>query len=65
MSMMIPRLEHVLNVYKDLPSAEDKNRLLKDVLAKVIYTKEKQGRYNKNNPKDFDLQIYPIGSKSE
>lgn len=65
MSLIVPRLEHVLNVYDGLPTAEDKNRLLKDVITKVIYTKEKQGRYNNNNPRDFELKIYPRGLRTD
>ena len=38
---MIPKLENVLDVYYKLESAEDRNNLLKTVVEKVTYLKEK------------------------
>jgi predicted Zn-dependent protease len=55
---IIPRVEHILEIYHELESTAAKNDLLKDVLDKVIYTKDKGGRWH-NAPDDFELEIHP------
>jgi Site-specific recombinases, DNA invertase Pin homologs len=55
---IIPRAEHLIEVYDSLPSAKAKNELLKDVLEKAVYVKEHGGR-RQNRPDDFQLSIYP------
>ena len=55
---IIPKVKKLLEVYHTLPSAEEKNRMLKDVVEKVIYRKERVE--GEKLPKDgFELQIYP------
>lgn len=61
---IIPRVEHILEVYQELESAGAKNDLLKDVIDKVVYTKEKGGRWH-NAPDDFELEIYPKLPKAD
>jgi len=56
--LIIPRVEPLLNVYHELESLASKNELLKDVLEKVVYIKEKGGRWH-NNPDEFELTLYP------
>lgn len=56
----IPRIENILNVYSMLPNASSKNDLLKSILEKVEYTKEKSARYKGVRPDDFAIIIYPI-----
>lgn len=57
-SEIIPKVEQLLEVYHDLPSAKAKNDLLKEVLEKVTYIKDKKGRWH-NSPDDFDITLYP------
>ena len=55
---IIPKVEHLLEVYDTLSSAQEKNDLLKDVLEKVVYIKEK-GRKNGGKPDSFEITLYP------
>lgn len=54
---IIPRVEHLLKVYDDLPSAGAKNELLRGVLEKVVYLKTH--RINRFTPETFDIEIFP------
>ncbi|MCI8442520.1 MAG: recombinase family protein [Provencibacterium sp.] len=54
---IIPRVEHVLDVYRELPTPKDKNDLLKSILEKVVYEKHAQGRWG--NPEDYAITLYP------
>lgn len=56
---IIPNVERVLELYDTLPTAQAKNDILKEVLEKVIYTKEKSARYKGVAPDDFELILYP------
>lgn len=53
----IQRYESILDVYKNTNDIELKNSILKEILMKVEYTKEKSGRWG--NPSDFKLKLYP------
>ena len=55
----IPRVEQIMEVYDVLKAAGDKNRLLKEILEKVIYIKEKSGAYRGTSADNFELTIYP------
>lgn len=55
---IIPKVEHLLKVYHNLTSPQEKNDLLKDVLEKVIYLKEK-GLKNGGRPDSFEITLYP------
>lgn len=57
---VIPKVEHVLEVYHELESPADKNALLKSVLEKVKYTKEKGGRWNAAALDEFEIELFPI-----
>lgn len=55
---IIPKVKKLLEVYPSLPSAEDRNGMLKEVIEKIVYTKDTPG--TKKIPADrFDLVIYP------
>lgn len=55
---IVPKVEKLLGVYAELPSAQAKNDMLKEVLEKAEYTKLQ--RSGKNGPFDnFDLLLYP------
>lgn len=51
---IIPRIEHILDVYPKTASAKQKNLLLKSVLDRCIYNKEKHQRND-----EFTLVIHP------
>lgn len=55
---IIPKVEHLLEVYYELPTAQAKNDMLKEVLEKVVYIKTKNGRWH-NAPDDFEITLYP------
>lgn len=56
--LVVPKVEKLLEVYAELPSAQAKNEMLKEVIEKAEYTKlQRSGR---NGPFDnFDLLLYP------
>lgn len=55
---IIPKVEHLLAVYNELPDAKSKNDMLKDVLERIEYVKNevspRKGPYDK-----FKLVLYP------
>ncbi|MCL2579571.1 MAG: recombinase family protein [Oscillospiraceae bacterium] len=55
---IIPRVEKLFDVYWSLQSPAAKNDLLKDIVEKVTYIKEKSGRWH-NSPDNFELTVYP------
>ena len=55
---IIPKVEHLLDVYTSLPDAKAKNDLLKGVLEKVVYNKSLSVR-NGGKRDGFDLLLYP------
>lgn len=55
---IIPHIQHLLDVYWDLPTPGEKNRMLKNVIEKVSYDKQQGGRW-KVAPDDFRLILYP------
>lgn len=56
---MIPKLENVIDLYDKLETAEDKNILLKSIIAKITYLKTEKSIKNNSNPTNFELYIYP------
>ena len=55
---IVPKVEHLLAVYADLPDAKAKNDMLKEVLEKVVYTKER-GVRDGGTADGFELVLYP------
>ncbi|MBS4538180.1 recombinase family protein [Clostridium sp. D2Q-11] len=55
--ILIPKIENIIEVYDTLKDPADKNRLLKEILEKVEYTKIVNGRWH-NNPDEFKLKLY-------
>ena len=53
---IIPRIEHVLEVYPTLEDTAEKNELLKGVIKKAVYQKTKGGRWA---PSDMQLHLFP------
>ncbi len=57
--IIIPKFENVIDLYYKLESAEDKNILLKNILAKVTYLKTEKAIKKDSDPTNFELHIYP------
>ncbi|AEE97709.1 recombinase family protein [Mahella australiensis] len=57
-SIAIPKIEKILELYKSTDDPALKNKLLKEVLEKAVYTKTVNGRWH-NSPGDFELVLYP------
>ncbi|MCI8361550.1 MAG: recombinase family protein [Clostridia bacterium] len=57
--MMIPKLEYIIDLYDKLETAEDKNILLKSIIAKVTYLKIEKAIKKDSYPSNFELHIYP------
>jgi site-specific DNA recombinase len=55
---IIPKVEHLLAVYRELPDAKAKNDMLKGVLEKAFYSKTHRARWH-GSPDDFELTLYP------
>ena len=56
---MIPKLENIIDLYYRLENAEDKNILLKSIIAKVTYLKTEKAIKKESDPTNFELHIYP------
>ena len=55
---IIPQVEHLLSVYDKLPDAQSKNELLKGILERIEYVKDKPSP--RKGPFDnFELVLYP------
>jgi hypothetical protein len=54
----VPKIEGLLEVYDAMPTALQKNQLLKELIEKVEYTKAAGGRWH-FSPEDFQIVIYP------
>lgn len=56
---VIPKLQNVIDLYDKLETAEDKNILLKSIIAKVTYLKTEKAIKKDSDPTNFELHIYP------
>ncbi len=56
---VIPKAERLLETYSTLSSAEDKNKMLKEVLEKVVYIKKKRARRKTDSLDDFEITLFP------
>lgn len=55
---IIPKVEHLLSVYNELPDVQSKNDMLKDVLQRIDYIKNEASPHR--GPFDnFELVLYP------
>jgi hypothetical protein len=57
-NISIPETEHLLKIYRLLPTAQAKNDILKEILEKVVYNKTVNGRWH-NQADEFSLVLYP------
>ena len=56
---IIPKIENVIDLYYKLATAEDKNVLLKSIIAKVTYLKTEKAVKKDSDLTNFELHIYP------
>ncbi len=55
---LIPKVRNLLEVYAELPNAAAKNEMLKEILEKITYRRDK--RTGPKGPKDnFEITLYP------
>lgn len=54
----IPKVKQVVSVYYDLESPADKNKMLKEILTEIKYSKEHSERFTKNFD-NFQVVLYP------
>lgn len=59
MTALQPQIRHILDVW-DSSSAEEKNKLLKKVVRKIVYKKTKHCGRTKNPADYLSLEIFPI-----
>lgn len=55
----IPKIDHLIKVYDSLDTPAAKNKMLKEIIEKGVYTKEKSGAFKGVSPDDFTLLFYP------
>lgn len=54
---LIPQIKHVLATYPEAETAEEKNKLLRSILEKVVYSKTIGGRYKES---DMTITLFPL-----
>ncbi len=55
---IIPKAEKLLEVYENLKTPKAKNDMLKEILEKVVYVKNKGCRWH-SSPDNFEIILYP------
>ena len=60
---IIPKLENIIDLYDKLENVEDKNMLLKSIIAKITYLKTEKAIKKDADPTNFELHIFPKLSK--
>lgn len=53
-----PKTEKISDIYYKLPSPSAKNKFLKTIVEKIIYTKKENSRWH-SSPDNFEIIIYP------
>lgn len=56
--VLIPKMRRVIDTYNTADSAQVRNDMLKEILAKIVYTRESGGRWEKDKF-NFVLALYP------
>ncbi|MGB8451226.1 MAG: recombinase family protein [Anaerocolumna sp.] len=57
--LLMPKVQHILDIYYNLESASARNELLKDILEKVEYVKTEINKKGKRDNCNFTIDIYP------
>lgn len=60
---LIPKAQRLLETYDDIPDAAAKNRMLKEIIEKVVYTKSVHGALKGHSADDFEIVLYPRTSQ--
>ena len=55
----VPRVQNILDVYHMLKTPAEKNALLKEIVEKAVYDKDKSGAFKGCSSSDFELTLYP------
>lgn len=55
----LPKVKNLLSVYDQISSASEKNDLLREVIEKAVYNKEKSGAFKGVSADDFEFDVYP------
>ena len=58
-TLIIPKLQNVLDIYDRLESNEEKNKLLNIIIEKVTYLKTEKSIKKSSDPTNFEIHIYP------
>ncbi len=58
--LFLPKVKHILEIYNDTYSAGEKNGLLKEIVEKAVYIKEKSGAFRGVTADDFELSVFPL-----
>lgn len=56
---LIPKIRNIISVYDTLENASEKNKILKEVISKIEYLKEKDGSFKGNSADDFEITLFP------
>ncbi|MBJ6362142.1 recombinase family protein [Paenibacillus sp. GCM10012307] len=56
---IIPQVEHVLSIYKELDDPAQKQALMRSVLSRIVYRKASGGRWSGKEDK-FELELTPL-----
>ena len=55
----IPHVKTILQAYQDASTATAKNELLREILEKAVYYKEKSGAFRGQSADNFIIELYP------
>ena len=58
-TVLVPKIENLLDVYNFLPTAEDKNDLLKNIITQVTYLKTEKAIKKNSDSTNFIINLYP------
>ncbi|MGN1383872.1 MAG: recombinase family protein [Clostridia bacterium] len=57
--LLVPKVDNLLDIYDLLPTAEDKNNLLKILITQVTYLKTEKAIKKNSDPTNFIINLYP------
>lgn len=54
----VPKVKSIIEGYDTLQTPAEKNKILKEIVEKVIYNKERSGAYKGVSVEDFELELF-------
>ena len=57
--VIIPKVEHILKLYRETNSPAVKNELLREIINKAVYNKTTKAHRNRPSFYDFELNLFP------